>query len=86
MIQRRRICEKAVKMPESRRKLGSLEQNWDPRISAKNSEIIEKVMKKSNINCKVCGSKLPLEAILTLKNAPPSAQGFVRYNKNVQKI
>ena len=37
-------------MPESRRKLGSLEQNWDPRISAKNSEIIEKVMKKSNIN------------------------------------
>ena len=30
-------------------------------------------MKKSNITCKVCGSKLPLEAILTLKNAPPSA-------------
>ena len=37
-------------MPESRRKLGSLEQNWDPRISAKNSEIIEQVMEKSNIN------------------------------------
>jgi len=43
-------------------------------------------VKKSNINCKVCGSKLPLEAILTLKNAPPSAQGFVRYNKKKNNI
>ena len=43
-------------------------------------------MKKSNINCKVCGSTLSLDPILTLKNAPSSAQGFVKYNKKKNNI
>ena len=33
-------------------------------------------VEKNKLNCKICKNYLPKNTILTIKNAPPSAQGF----------